>query len=194
MLGTGKDRILANFSWVFVLIISTRKKRNTSYPCFKKRKLSYERITVSIPIISPFDSSVLIGTVLRAGEEVFVMKRSIRAIILASMFTLLAVVFSALSCTVTPGGITITIYNNQGACIDVDVIANDLKIAEVNYGAVTYCSVNPNSVIKIYDSTHLNWLLFSDGGFWTSTYQVSMNVTFIVRYHHLDGWYVEVTV
>jgi len=40
------------------------------------------------------------------------MKKSIRTIILMSMFTLLAVVFSALSCTVTSGGISITVYNN----------------------------------------------------------------------------------
>ncbi len=126
------------------------------------------------------------------GEEVCFMKRNIKAIILVSGFICLSILFSALSCTVTPGGITITINNGFGAGIVVAVYANDVKIADVNNGDSAYCNVSAGSIIKIYSTTYSQWLLFIDGFTWIGTYQVTQPVSFFVKYNVFDLWYVEV--
>jgi hypothetical protein len=100
--------------------------------------------------------------------------------------------FSALSCTVTSGGISISISNDFGAGIVVAVYANDVKIADVNNGNVAHCSVNTGSIIKIYSTTYSQWLLFNDELSWTATYQVTQPVSFLVKYNIFDLWYVEV--
>ncbi len=126
------------------------------------------------------------------GEEVCFMKRRIRAIILVSGFICLSILFSALSCTVTPGGIAITINNGFGAGIVVAVYANDVKIADVSNGSATHCSVNAGSIIKIYSTTYSQWLLFIDGMSIDDVYKVTQPVSFFVKYNIFDLWYVEV--
>ncbi len=120
------------------------------------------------------------------------MKKSIRALIMVTVFICLSIMFSALSCTVTPGGITITINNGFGAGIVVAVYANDVKIADVNNGSATHFSVSAGSIIKIYSTTYSQWLFFSDELSWTGTYQVMQPVSFFVKYNIFDLWYVEV--
>ena len=120
------------------------------------------------------------------------MKRSIRAILVVSVFGCLAIIFSALSCTVSSGGLTITISNDFGAGIVIDVYANDVKIADVNNGSSAHCNVNSGSIIKIYSTTYSQWLLFMEEMSWTATYQVTQAVSFLVKYNIFDLWYVEV--
>ena len=120
------------------------------------------------------------------------MKKSIRTIILMSMFTLLAVVFSALSCTVTSGGISITVYNNQGAGIAVKVYADDVEIADMSNGSFALRTVNFNTILKIYSSTYSQWLAITENGSsWLPSYPVTQPVSFYVKYNSLDFFHVQ---
>ncbi len=121
------------------------------------------------------------------------MKRSIRAIILVSMFSLLAVLFSALSCTVTSGGISISVYNNQGAGIVVKVYADDVEIADISNGSFALRTVDFNTILKIYSSTYSQWLAITeDGSSWFPSYPVTQPVSFYVKYNIFDLWHVQV--
>ncbi len=121
------------------------------------------------------------------------MKKKIRTIILVSMFTLLAVVFSALSCTVTSGGISITVYNNQGAGIAVKVYADDVEIADMSNGSFALRTVAFNTLIKIYSPTCSQWLAITeDGSSWFSSHPVTQPVSFYVKYNSFDFFHVEV--
>ena len=119
------------------------------------------------------------------------MKRSMRALFAVSLFTLLLMAFSALTCTAIPVEITFTVDNTYGADIIVRVFSNGELQSETGSG-IAYCTVNAGSVITIYDVTHHDWLDIKDGGRWVDSYPVTQATIFRVKYNLVYSWYVEV--
>jgi len=113
------------------------------------------------------------------------MKKTVRRFLLVSAFSLLCILFSAISCSIapTPTGYTLTVHNNVGSGIDIWVRISSLPAAYIDHGpylngsAPVSFEVFPGYVIEVWNSSQLAWLNFSSGG---NAFTITANTVFYV--------------
>ena len=114
-----------------------------------------------------------------------VMKKTLKRCLIVSAFSVLCVIFSALSCSVapTPAGYTLTVHNNVGSGITIWVRISSLPAAYIDHGpydngaAPVAFEVFPGYVIEVWNSSQGEWLSFSSGG---NTFTITVNTVFYV--------------
>jgi hypothetical protein len=121
------------------------------------------------------------------------MRKTFKWILLVCFFVTLTITFSALSCSVTPTGFILSVFNTQGAGITVEVWINGAKeitLADGYYGLIT---VDSGDEVWVYDVTHTSWLAIGYGGAWYSYHTVTQSVTMSVKYNIFDLYHVELS-
>jgi hypothetical protein len=121
------------------------------------------------------------------------MRKTFKWVLLVCLFVVLTITFSALSCSVTPTGFILSVYNNQGAGITVEIWVGsekELTLANGYYGLIT---VEAGDVVWVYDVTHSNWLAIGYGGAWYASHTVTQSVAMSVKYNIFDLYHVELS-
>ena len=114
-----------------------------------------------------------------------VMKKTLKRCLIVSAFSVLCVIFSALSCSVapTPTGYTLTVHNNVGSGISIWIRVFSQPASYADYGpyangsAPVSLELSPGYVIKVWNITQDGWLNFSSGG---DTFTITINTVFYV--------------
>ena len=122
------------------------------------------------------------------------MKKYLKSILLVFFVFAFAISFSAISCSITPtpSGYTVTVYNNFGAGITVDLYVNGIKEATVPNGSFSARTVLSGNLIRVYDATHSSWLAISEDLFWYDSYTIYSNTNIAVKYNILDLFHAEI--
>jgi hypothetical protein len=87
--------------------------------------------------------------------------------------------FSALSCGSNPVLLTIHVWNNQGAGIEIRVEIDTIHYGPYANGTTPTFYVSPGSILKIWDVTHGTYLPFNTGS-GALQYAINADKTFLV--------------
>lgn len=119
------------------------------------------------------------------------MKKTFKWMLLVSSFVILVIMFSAISCSITPG-VMYNVYVTNGNVGGIQIFVNGLPGTYFGNNASGMFSVEANSSLNVFSNVLGYNLLFYPT--WSNSYIVNSNINLVVLWNMFDGWYASASV